>query len=229
MKRSFLLMLTFLAFILSSCLEAEVDIDLKRDGAGEMRMKILPLDKSLNSMIDLLEPDLRKNQSFKDSDITRTSESDGRISLNVRKKFNRVEEVDKTFRFVSAEDSCEFQMIIPREDHEIVRKVTVNMPGKIIESNIKGFSGNSLVWNRTASSGNKLFVKSKPPEPFKNTVLILIVILIILGFGAFTTILIIKMRRKPKDVTETLNFCSECGSKAETDDLFCQSCGRKLG
>jgi hypothetical protein len=221
-------MLIFLAIILSSCLEAEVDIDLKGDGAGQMRMKVLPLDKSLNSMIDLLESDLRKNQSFKDSEITRNSEPDGRVSLNIRKKFNSVDEVDKTFKFNSKSDSCEFQMIIPSENLQIVKKVTVNMPGEIIESNIKGFSGNSLVWNRTASSGNKLFVKSKPPEPFKNIALILIVILIVLGFGVFTAILIVKMRRKPKEMAGTLNFCSECGSKAGTDELFCQNCGQKL-
>jgi hypothetical protein len=228
MKRSFLLMLIFLAFTLSSCLEAEVDIDLRTNGSGEMRMKILPLESSMNFVINELEADLKKRQHFKDSDITRSKESDGRSSLYVRKKFGRVDEVDKNFKFISKEDSCEFQMIIPREDLEIVRKVTVNMPGQIIESNIKGFGGNSLIWNRTASSGNRLLVKSKPPAPFKNTILILIVIFLILGFGVFSTILIIKMRRKPKDVTETLNFCSECGSKAGTNDLFCQNCGQKI-
>ncbi|MEW6374504.1 MAG: zinc-ribbon domain-containing protein [Thermodesulfobacteriota bacterium] len=137
--------------------------------------------------------------------------------------------MDKAFKFISKEDSCAFQMIIPRENHEIVKKVTVNMPGEIIESNIKGFSGNSLVWNRTATSGNKLFVKSKPPELFKNTILILIVIFLILGVGVFTAILVMKMRRKPKEMAKTLNFCSECGSKAGTDDLFCQNCGQRLG
>jgi hypothetical protein len=228
MRRPFIMMLISLAFILSSCLEAEVDIDLKKDGSGEMRMKILPLQSSMNFVINQLEADLRKNQTFKDSDFTRGNESDGRSSLYVRTKFHRVDEVDKNCKFISKKDACEFQMIIPSEDLQIVKRVTVNMPGQIIESNIKGFSGKSLIWNRTASSGNKLFVKSKPPEPFKNIALILIVILIVLGFGVFTAILIVKMRRKPKEMAETLNFCSECGSKAGTDDLFCQNCGRKL-
>jgi hypothetical protein len=176
-------------------------------------------------MVDLLEPELRKNESFKDSDMTRNSESDGRVSLNVRKRFNQVDEVDKNFKFVSTEKSCEFQMIIPREDMEIVKKVTVNMPGQIIESNIKGFSGNSLIWNRTASSSNRLFVKSKPPEPM-NTVVIVIVIL---GIIAGVATVIFKMTRKQKVTVSEFNFCGECGSRIDSDDRFCQSCDQKLG
>jgi hypothetical protein len=217
-------MLIFLAFALSSCLEAEVDIDLKRDGAGQIRMKVLPLDKSQNSIIDLLESDLRQNQTYRDSDMTRNTESDGRASLNVRKKFNRADEVDKTFKFISREDSCEFQMIIPREDLQIVRKVTVNMPGEIIESNIKGFSGNSLIWNRTASSGNKLFVKSKAPAPMNKFVIGLVILCIAVGVA----LLILKMTRKQKVTVSEFSFCPECGSKAGTDDLFCQNCGQKI-
>jgi hypothetical protein len=224
MKRLFLLVLIFLAFTLSSCLEAEVDIDLKRDGSGEMRMKILPLESSMNFVINELEADLRKKQNFKDSDITRSKESDGRSSLYVRKKFNRVDEVDRNCKFISREDACEFQMIIPREDLEIVKKVTVNMPGQITESNIKGFSGNSLVWNRTAPSGNRLFVKSKPPEPMNNLVIALVILGIIGGIAA----LIFKMTRKQKAIAPEFKFCPECGSKAGTDELFCQNCGQKL-
>jgi len=224
LKRSWLSLLIGLCLILTSCLEAEVDIGLKGDGSGEMRMKILPLDKSLNSIIDLLEPDLRKNQSFKDSDITRNSESDGRVSLNVRKKFNRVDEVDKNFKFISTGKSCEFQMIIPREDLEIVKKVTVNMPGQIIESNIKGFSGNSLVWDRTVSSGNRLSVKSKPPEPM-NT---LVIVLVILGIIGGVALLIFKTTRKKKGTIPEINFCPDCGSKVDSEDRFCQNCGKGL-
>ena len=224
MKKYLLPLLLFLCMFLTSCIEAEVNVDLNRDGSGEMRMKVLPLDRSLNSMIDLLESDLRKNQSFKDSEMTRNSESDGRVSLNVRKKFNRVDEVDKNFKFVSKEDSCEFQMIIPREDHEIVRKVSVNMPGQIIKSNIKGFSGNSLVWNRTASSGNKLFVKSKPPERM-NT---LVIVLVILGIIGAVAVLISKMTRKEKITVSEIRFCQECGSKVDSDSRFCQGCGQSL-
>jgi len=224
MKKSFSLLLMLLGFILTSCIEAEVNVDLNRDGAGEMRMKVLPLDRSLNSMIDLLESDLRKNQSFKDSDMTRNSESDGRVSLNVRKKFNRVDEVDKTFKFISKEDSCEFQMIIPREDHEIVRKVTVNMPGEIIESNIKGFSGNSLVWNRAVSSGNKLFVKSKPPQPMNKFVIVFVILCIIGGVA----LLIFRMTRKQKVTVSEFSFCAECGIKVQPEDKFCQECGKGL-
>jgi len=224
MKKSFSLLLMLLGFILTSCIEAEVNVDLNRDGSGEMRMKVLPLDRSLNSMIDLLESDLRKNQNFKDSEMTRNSESDGRVSLNVRKRFNQVDEVDKNFKFISKEDSCEFQMVIPREDLEIVKKVTVNMPGQIIESNIKGFSGNSLIWNRTASSGNKLFVISKPPEPMNSLVIVLIILSIIGGVA----LIIFKMTRKQKVTVSEFKFCPECGSKAEIDDLFCQNCGQKI-
>lgn len=224
MKRSFILTLILLAFILSSCLEAEVDIDLKRDGSGEMRMKILPLQSSMNFVINQLEADLRTKQNFKDSDFTRGNESDGRSPLYVRTKFNSVDEVDKNCKFISREDACEFQMIIPREDMEIVKKVTVNMPGQIIESNITGFSGNSLIWNRTASSGNRLFVKSKPSEPMNTVVIVIVILGIIAGVAA----VIFKMTRKQKVIVPELKFCPECGSKASTDDLFCQNCGRKL-
>jgi hypothetical protein len=224
MRKFFLLSLILSAFFLNSCLEAEVDINLKGDGSGEMRMKILPLDRSLNPLINDLEADLRKNQSFKDSDITKGTESDGRSSLLVRKKFNRVDEVDKTFKFISKEDSCEFQMIIPREDLQIVRKVTVNMPGQIIESNIKGFSSNSLIWNRTASSGNKLFVKSKAPEPMNKFVIVFVILCVVVGVA----LLIFKVTRKEKATIPEINFCPDCGSKVDSEDRFCQNCGKGL-
>ena len=224
MRNFFLLSLILSAFFLNSCLEAEVDINLKGDGSGEMRMKILPLDRSLNPLISDLEADLRKNQSFKDSDITKGTESDGRSSLLVRKKFKRVDEVDKTFKFISKEDSCEFQMIIPRENLEIVKKVTVNMPGEIIDSNIKGFSGNSLIWNRTASSGNKLFVKSKPPKPMNKFVIVFVILCIIGGVA----VLIFKMTRKQKVTVSEFSFCAECGIKVQPEDKFCQECGKRL-
>jgi len=223
MKKAFSFIL-LLGFILTSCLEAEVDIDLKRDGSGEMRMKILPLESSMNFVINELEADLRKKQNFKDSDITRSKESDGRSSLYVRKKFSRVEEVDKNFKFLSKENSCEFQMIIPRENHEIVRKVTVNMPGEIIESNIKGFIGNSLIWNRTASSGNKLFVKSKPPAPMNRFVIAFVILCIVIGVA----LLIFKTTRKKKGTIPEINFCPDCGSKVDSEDRFCQNCGKGL-
>jgi hypothetical protein len=224
MRKLFLLSLIFSAFFLNSCLEAEVDIDLKGDGAGEMRMKILPLGSSMNFIINELEADLRKKQNFKDSEITRSKESDGRSSLYVRKKFNCVDEVDKNCKFILREGACEFQMIIPREDLEIVKKVTVNMPGQIIESNIKGFSGKSLIWDRTASSGNRLFVKSKPPEPMNN----LVIVLVILGTIGGIAVLIFKMTRRQKVTVSESNFCSECGSKVAPDDRFCQNCGQKM-
>ena len=224
MKKYLLPLLLFLCMFLTSCIEAEMDIGLKRDGSGEIRMKVLPLDKSLNYMVDLLEPEIRKNQTFKDSDITRNLEPDGRVSLNVRKKFNRIDEVDKTFKFISKEDSCEFQMIIPRENQEIVRKVTVNMPGEIIESNIKGISGNSLIWDRTASSGNKLFVKSKPPAPMNRFVVVLVILGVLLGVA----VLIFKMTRKQKVTVSEFSFCPECGIKVQPEDKFCQECGKVL-
>jgi len=223
MKKLFLFLL-LLGFILTSCLEAEVDIDLKRDGTGEIRMKILPLESSMNFVINEVEADLRKKQNFKDSDIKRGKESDGRSSLYVKKKFSRVEEVDKSFKFSSKEDSCEFQMVIPREEHEIVRKVTVNMPGQIIESNIKGFSGNSLVWNRTVSSGNKLFVKSKATEPVNKFMIVFVILCIIVGVALF----IFKMTRRQKVTVSDFSFCTECGIKVQPEDKFCPECGKRL-
>ncbi len=63
-KKIFIISVLLLGFLLSSCLEAEVEIDLKRDGSGEMRMKILPLESSMNFLINEVEPDLRRNQNY---------------------------------------------------------------------------------------------------------------------------------------------------------------------
>lgn len=188
MKRSWLLLLIGLCFILTSCLEAEVDIDLKRGGSGEMRMKILPLDTSLNPMIDELETDLMRKGNYKDSDITKKLESDGRNSLFVRKRFKKVGEADPNCRFVSKKDHDEFIMNIPGDFLGIVKKVSIKMPGKIIESNVKNFEGRSLIWDRASSPTSRLIIKSKPAEAIENTILILIIIIIGAGVIAATVI-----------------------------------------
>jgi hypothetical protein len=226
LKRSWLLLLIALGFILNSCIEAEVDIDLKRGGSGEMRMKILPLDTSLNPMIDQIENDLMRKENYKDSDITKKIESDGRKSLFVRKKFNRVEEADDNCKFVSQKDHDEFIMNLPGDLLGIVKKVRIKMPGQIIGSNVKNFEGRSLTWDRTSSPANRLIIKSKPAEPIGNTILILVILL--LAIGVIAAILILKRVRKPKIIAQGISFCPECGGEADAGDNFCQNCGQSL-
>jgi hypothetical protein len=225
-KRFFLLVLTLWGLVLSSCLEAEVDINVKRDGTGEMKMKILPLDRSLNPLINELETDLKKKQNYRDSDITKKVESDGRTSLFVRKKFNRVEEADQNCKFVSHKEYDEFIMNIPHDFLGIVKKIKVNMPGTIIESNVKNFEGKSLIWDRTSSSANRLIIKSKPAWPLGNT--ILIAIILIVGIGIVAAIFIFKNLRSPRVKIQGLSFCPECGTKVNSEDNFCQGCGQSL-
>ncbi len=226
MRKLFLLSLILWAFFLNSCIEAEVDIDLKRGGSGEMRMKILPLDTSLNPMIDQLENDLMRKENYKDSDITKKVESDGKKSLFIRKKFNRVEEADKNCRFVSHKNHEEFRMNIPSDFLGIVKKVRIKMPGKIIESNVKNFEGRSLIWDRTSSTTGRLIIKSKPAEAIGNTILILLILAICLG--AIAAIFIFKRFRNPKIIAQGISFCQECGAKAGPEDNFCQNCGQSL-
>lgn len=225
MRKLFLLSVILWAFLLNSCLEAEVEIDLKRDGSGEMRMKVLPLDSSLNPIIHELEVDIRKDKNYRDSDIKRGAEPDGKNSLFVRKQFIRVEEADQNCKFVSKKDHDEFIMSIPSDFLGIVKKVKVNMPGQIIESNVKNFEGKSLVWDRTSSSANRLIIKSKPPKLIGEIVTIIIISLLVVGGVAF---FIFKKIRPPKVVTQQYNFCPECGTKNNSDDNFCQNCGQSL-
>ena len=226
MRKLFLLSLILSAFFVNSCLEAEVDIDLKRDGSGEMRMKILPLEKSLNPIISDLENDLKSKQSYKDSDVTKKVESDGRVSLFTRKKFKRVEEADENCRFTSQKEYDQFTMNIPGDLLGIVKKVSIKMPGKIIESNVKNYEGRSLIWDRTSSPISRLIIKSKPEEAIGNTILILVILL--LGIGVVAAIFIFKRARKPKIIAQGISFCPECGIKVQPEDKFCQECGKVL-
>jgi len=226
MRKLFLLSLILSAFFVNSCLEAEVDIDLKRDGSGEMRMKILPLEKSLNPIISDLENDLKSKQSYKDSDVTKKVESDGRVSLFTRKKFKRVEEADEHCRFTSQKDYDQFTMNIPGDLLGIVKKVSIKMPGKIIEANVKNYEGRSLIWDRTSSPISRLIIKSKPEEAIGNTILILVILL--LGIGVVAAIFIFKRVRKPKIIVQGISFCPECGIKVQPEDKFCQECGKVL-
>ncbi|MGQ9696343.1 MAG: hypothetical protein ACUVWV_16560, partial [Thermodesulfobacteriota bacterium] len=185
MKKIWLLLLLGLCLFLSSCLEAEVEIDLKRDGSGEMRMKILPLESSMNFLIDEVEAELRRNQNYRDSDIKKGDESDGRRSLLVRKKFKRIEEADENCRFVSHKEHDEFTMNVPHDFLGIVKRVKVNMPNQIINSNVRNFKGRSLVWERNRPSDNRLFIKSKSSGPIgKEFLLAIILTIAILGVAS---------------------------------------------
>lgn len=225
-KKIFVLSVLILSFLLSSCLEAEIEIDLKRDGSGEMRMKILPLEVSLNSMIDLVEADLREKQNYKESDIKKGSESDGRKFLFVRKKFKSIEEADENCRFVSHTDHDEFTMNVPHDFLGIVKRVKVNMPNQIINSNVRGFKGRSLVWERTLPSDNKLFIRSKSSGPIgKEYLLAIILAVAILGIAS---LIIMTKIQKRKVTVEKFNFCPECGTKVNLGDNFCHNCGESL-
>jgi ribosomal protein S27AE len=225
-KKIFIISVLLLGFLLSSCLEAEVEIDLKRDGSGEMRMKILPLESSMNFLINEVEPDLRRNQNYRDSDIRKGSESDGRNSLFIRKKFKSIEEADENCRFVSHKEYDEFAMSIPHDYLGIVKKVKVNMPNQIINSNVRGFKGRSLVWERTRPSDNRLFIKSKSSGPIGKEFL-LAIILAVAVFGITFLIILTKIQKR-KVTHEKFSFCPECGTKVNSDNNFCQNCGQSL-
>jgi len=225
-KKIFVLAILILGFFLSGCLEADIEIDLKRNGSGEMRMKILPLEVSLNSMIDLVEVDLRRNQNYRDSDIRKGSESDGRSSLFIRKKFKKIEEADENCRFISHKEHDEFTMNVPHDFLGIVKKVKVNMPNQIINSNVRNFKGRSLVWERNRSSDNRLFIKSKSSGLIGKEFLLLIILgIAILGIAS---LIVMTKIQKRKVAPEYFNFCPECGTKANLNDNFCQKCGQKL-
>jgi len=211
---------------LTSCLEAEVEFDLKKNGSGEMRMKVLPLDSSLNLFIHEMENEVRKKQNVKDLEVTKRTEPDGRLSLFVREKFKRVEDTDENCKFVSYKDYDEFAMDIPSDFQGIVKKVKVNMPGQIIESNVKNFEGKSLVWHRTRPSDSKLVIKSKPSEPFVKAYLLAIILAV--AIVAVTFLSILSKIQKRKVTLEEYIFCPECGTKADPGDNFCQNCGQGL-
>lgn len=229
MKRIWFLLLLGLGLLLNSCLEAQVDIDLKRDGSGEMRMKILPLEVSLNSMVDLVEADLRNKQGYKDSDIEKGIESDGRKYLIVRKAFKDIKEADPNCSFTSYKEYDQFIMDIPGDFLGIVKTVRVKMPGQIIKSNKGNISGRSLVWHRTQPSDNRLVISSKPPLlglPKEKELPLIIIVIFAIGVVIFLTVLT-KIKRK-KIAPEVIEFCPECGTKSFADDNFCRNCGQSL-
>ena len=189
-------------------------------------MKVRPLEGSLNPIINELEADLKRNQNYKESDISRKVESDGRISLLTRKKFNKIEEADNNCKFISHKDHDEFIMSIPNDFLGIVKKVTVNMPGNIYESNIQGFNGKSIIWDRTIFSGNKIIIKSKKSSPLQETIIILL-IFIACAIG-FVSIFYFMKIRKPKIGVSGFNLCPECRTKVSSSDKFCQNCGQSL-
>jgi len=230
MENIFVLLRLFLSLqvclFLTSCLEADIEIDLKRDGSGEMRTKILPLESSMNILINEVEADLRRNQNYRDSDIRKGSESDGRKSLFIRKKFKSIEEADENCRFVSHKDHDEFTMDVPHDFLGIVKRVKVSMPNQIINSNVKDFKGRSLVWERNRPSDNRLFIKSKSSGPVGKEFLLAIILgIAILGIAS---LIILTKIQKRKVAPEYFNFCPECGAKANLNDNFCQKCGQKL-
>jgi len=225
-KKIFVLGILLLGFFLSGCLEADIEIDLKRDGSGEMRMKILPLESSMNFLINEVESDLRRNQNYRDSDIRKGSESDGRSSLFIRKKFKKIEEADENCRFVSHKDHDEFTMDVPHDFLGIVKRVKVNMPNQIINSNVRNFKGRSLVWERNRSSDNRLFIKSKSSGPIGKEFLLAIILGIAI-LGIVSLIILTKIQKR-KVGPEYFNFCPVCGAKASPFDNFCQNCGGSL-
>jgi len=228
-KKIFVLSVLLLGFLLSSCLEAEVEIDLKRDGSGEMRMKILPLESSMNFLVNEVEADLRRNQNYRESDIIKGNESDGRRSLLVRKKFKRIEEADENCSFTSHKEYDQFVMDIPGDFLGIVKIVRVNMPGQIITSNVGNILGRSLTWYRNNPADNRLVVSSKPPliSLPREKVLPLAIILAVVILGITFLTILTKIQKRKAD-QEKFNFCPECGTKANPGDNFCQNCGQSL-
>lgn len=216
-------------FLLNSCLEAEVDIELKRDGSGEMRMKILPLEVSMNSMIDLVEADLRSKQGYRDSDIRKGTESDGRKYLIVRKAFKDIKDAEPNCGFLSYKEYDQFVMNIPGDFLGIVKTVRVTMPGKIIKSNTGEISGSSLVWYRTQPSDDKLIIISKPSLlALHKGKTILLAVTLFSVIGAVISIVVLTKLRKKKILREKINFCPECGKKILSNNYFCPNCGQKL-
>lgn len=100
------------------------------------------------------------------------------------------------------------------------------MPNQIINSNVKGFKGRSLVWERTRPSDNKLFIKSKSSEPFVKAYLLAISLAV--AIVAVTFLSILSKIQKRKVTLEEFNFCQECGAKADPSDNYCQNCGQSL-
>ena len=225
---SMIFFILLILFLLSGCVDMELDITLNSDRSGKADMTVTASDPFYNGFVDdIIEDVLRKDSSAR---ITESYINNKKVA-DIELSFQDVSELSAQGFYISHDHYDDKHYVEIGEIHGVPVSITLNMPGRIISSNGNS-SGSRVTWEKAYMS-EPYWAESEEAALPQATLaslgpLLFIVILVILSI---TLVIYLRSKGKRKVVprnialSKTGNYCRNCGMKVEQAERFCANCG----
>jgi zinc-ribbon domain len=240
-----ILFVILVALLLSGCVDIDVRTTIHRDGGGIQKWRLT----TTALLAGKLKEQLRKNPFFRDRmDDLKEEFNQGSYTLSFQMNFSRVSELDTPGRQVQFERSGWIKRSysytevwkIPQDRSSnwlggesvtlvpSTLKESVEMPGKIVESNADEIVGNTATWSlhlQDLSETRTFRVRSSE----WNRWIVIPLLLILAGIVLLALVVFVAEKRSSHGTAlPATAACPSCGKSVPAGSAFCNSCGAKL-
>jgi len=219
----YLFIVAGMLLFLSGCIEMDLDITINQNSNGKAVMTIAATDQMYNRFVDEMILDvLRIDPQAKIKERYHESKKVADIAFS----FQNVSELSAQGVYISHNHYENRHFVEIGAIRGIPIKVTLNMPGRIIQSN-GSHSGSMVTWEK-AYMYDVYWAESEVISTGVMTLLFLIVL------AAIIFLVMWYFLSRNKGVVEGVysmnkpnSFCTNCGASIDLEDKFCTRCGVK--
>ncbi|HET6267586.1 MAG TPA: zinc ribbon domain-containing protein [Acidobacteriota bacterium] len=240
-----ILLTVLIALFLCGCVDIDVRTTLQRGGGGIQKWRLT----TTALLASRLKEQLQKNPYFRDRmDNLKEEFNQGSYTLSFQMHFARVSELESPGRQVQFERSGLFRRNytytetwkIPQDKSSnwlggesvtlvpSTLKETVDMPGKIVESNADEIVANTATWTlRLQDLSETRTFRVRSAE--WNRWIVIPLALILAGILLMALVIfVVEKRAAPRTALPGASGCPSCGKSVPSGSAFCNSCGAKL-
>jgi len=219
----YLLIIAVMLLCLSGCIEMDLDITINQNGNGKAVMIIAATDQMYNEFVDDMIADVLRNDP---QAKIKERYHDNKKVADIELSFQNVSELSAQGFHISHNHYENKHFVEIGAIQGVPIKVTLNMPGRIIQSN-GSYSGSRVTWEK-AYMNDVYWAESEESGTGGMTILFFIILAVIILFAMWYFL------SRNKGVVQRVNgsnkpdsFCTNCGASIDLGDNFCIRCGVK--